>query len=76
METMSVDEARTRLSAVLAEVEAGGKSFTICRDGRPIAELIPYRKPSRLTYHPLLSKIDIRYDPTEDVSEGEWGEVE
>jgi prevent-host-death family protein len=76
METLNVHEAKTRLSSVLMEVEGKGKSFTICRNGKPVAELIPYRKPSRLTYHPLLSKIGIGYDPTEDLTEQEWGEME
>ena len=76
MESLNVHEAKTRLSSVLVEVESGGKSFTICRNGKPVAELIPYRRPGRLTYHPLLRKINIQYDPTEGLSEEEWGEIE
>jgi hypothetical protein len=38
--------------------------------------LIPYTRPSRLIYHPVLSKIKIDYDPLEDLSENEWGEIE
>lgn len=76
MEKLNVHEAKTNLSEVLAQVERSGKSFTICRRGRPIAELVPYRKPSRLNYHPLLRKISIRYDPTEDLAEDEWGEIQ
>jgi len=76
METLNVHEAKTKLSSVLMEVEKGGKSFTICRSGKPVAELIPYRRPSRLNYHPVLRKIGINYDPTEELSEEEWGEVQ
>ena len=74
METLNVQEAKTKISSLLAEIEKKGKSFTICRNGKPVAELIPYRKPSRLAYDPLLSKIEIHYNPTEDLSEDEWGE--
>jgi len=76
MEILNVHEAKTNLSEVLVQVEKSGKSFTICRRGKPIAELIPYRKSSRLKYHPVLRKISIRYDPTEELSEDEWGEIQ
>ena len=76
MEKLNVHEAKTKLSAVLSEVEHKGASFLICRNGNPIAELVPYKRQSRLTYHPVLSKISIRYDPTEDLSDNEWGSVE
>ena len=76
MQKLNIHEAKTRLSAVLTEIEKKGESFLICRNGKPIAELIPHKKRSRLTYHPVLSKISINYDPTEDLSAEEWGEIE
>jgi prevent-host-death family protein len=76
MEKLNVHEAKTQLSAVLQQMEKTGKSFVICRNGKPLAELIPYREPNRLKYHPALSKIKIKYDPTEDLSDDEWGEIE
>jgi prevent-host-death family protein len=76
MQKLNIHEAKTRLSAVLAEVERSGETFVICRNGHPVAELIPCRRNSRLEYHPALSKIKIGFDPVEDVSEEEWGEIE
>jgi antitoxin (DNA-binding transcriptional repressor) of toxin-antitoxin stability system len=76
VEKLNVHEAKTRLSAVLMEIEAKGKSFLICRNGKPVAELIPCRKTSRLAYHPVFRNIGIGYDPTEDLSAEEWGEIE
>jgi prevent-host-death family protein len=76
MERLNVHEAKTRLSAVLLEIEETGKSFLICRKGKPVAELVPYRKASRLAYHPVFCKIGIHYDPTEELSAEEWGEIE
>ena len=76
MQKLNVHEAKTRLSAVLADVETKGETFIICRNGRPVAELIPLRRQSRLQYHPILSKIKIDYDPIEDLSDDEWGEIE
>ena len=56
---------------VLVEIEKTGKTFLICRNGKPVAEMIPYKRPSRLAYHPTLSKIGIAYDPVEGLSEEE-----
>lgn len=76
MRTLNIHEAKTKLSAVLSELEENGETFVICRNGKPVAELIPYRHRDRLRYHPVMSNIRIGYDPTEDLSEEEWGEVE
>ena len=76
MRKLNIHEAKTKLSAVLSEVEEKGETFLICRSGKPVAELIPYRPRNRLGYHPVLSNITIGYDPVEELSEEEWGEVE
>ena len=76
MQKLNIHEAKTMLSAILQQIEQSGETFVICRNGKPLAELIPYRKPSRLNYHPVLSKIKIEYDPVEDLSKNEWGEIE
>ena len=49
-EIIDVCEAKTRLSELLDEVEAGG-SVVIARAGRPVARLIPFhsrRRPPRV----------------------------
>ena len=71
MKTINVHEAKTRLSAVLAEIENGEK-YLICRNGHPVAELVPHVKKSRLTAHPIFSRVRIKYDPTEPLSPEEW----
>lgn len=72
MKKVNVHEAKTHLSAVLAEVEEKGESFVICRKGRPVADLIPHTQKDRLTPHPVMRKIRIRYDPVEPLTEQEW----
>jgi antitoxin (DNA-binding transcriptional repressor) of toxin-antitoxin stability system len=57
------------------EVELKGESFIICRNGKPVAKIIPHTPPQRMSYHPVLSKIKIKYDPTEALSSEEWGET-
>lgn len=75
MKLVNIHEAKTRLSAILHEIEEG-ETFLICRNGIPIAELIPHKKINRLKYHSILRKISINYDPTEDLTEEEWGKTE
>jgi antitoxin (DNA-binding transcriptional repressor) of toxin-antitoxin stability system len=71
---VNVHEAKTNLSSLLAEIEKG-KSFLICRNGKVVADLVPHKKRKRTKVHPLLSKIKINYDPTEVLTEDEWGEL-
>lgn len=75
---LNIHEAKTKLSTVLAEIEKTGETVLICRNGKPIAELSPVKKSVglRLSKHPIMSKIKINYDPTEDMSEEEWGYIE
>ena len=74
MKQVNVHEAKTRLSALLGDVEKG-KSFLICRNGVPVADLIPHCQRSRIQAHPVLGAVEIDYDPTEPLGENEWGEV-
>ncbi|MBN1946660.1 MAG: type II toxin-antitoxin system prevent-host-death family antitoxin [Bradymonadales bacterium] len=75
MKAVNIHEAKTKLSALLSEVEATGTTFLICRNGNPIAELVPHKPKDRLTPHPLLAKIEMSYDPTEPLSDEEWLEI-
>ena len=75
MKHVNVHVAKTKLSAILAKVEAG-EAFTVCRNGKPVADIVPHKSGTRTKPHPVLSKIRIAYDPTEDISQDEWGEIE
>ncbi|HEV2693231.1 MAG TPA: type II toxin-antitoxin system Phd/YefM family antitoxin [Verrucomicrobiae bacterium] len=72
MKTVNVHDAKTNFSSLLATVEGSNESFVICRNGQPVADLVPHRRASRIKPHPVLSKIKINYDPTEPLSENEW----
>lgn len=76
MKTVNIHEAKTHLSRLLQEIEQRGETFLICRNGVPVAELIPHAKRDRTTPHPTLSKISVLYDPTEDLTPEEWAEGE
>jgi len=73
---MSVNEAKTHFSSVLADVEANQTSVTIVRYGRPIAKIIPLRKAKR-AFAPIpgiAGKIKVKCDLFGDDSE-DWEEV-
>ncbi len=72
MRSLNIEKTKINLSALLREVEQKGKKFIICRNGKPVAELVPYKKKGRLDYDPVLGQIEIKYDPTEDLAEDEW----
>jgi prevent-host-death family protein len=76
MITLNIHDAKTHLSAVLAQVERDGETAVICRNGKPIADLVPHRQTSRTTLHPVMSKLTIHGDPVEGLSDDEWPEEE
>ena len=75
MKTVNVHEAKTNFSSLLATVENSSESFVICRNGVPVADLVPHQRASRIKVHPALSKIKIGYDPIESLSADEWPET-
>ena len=75
MKTVNVHEAKTNFSSLLARVEKDSASIVICRNGAPIADLVPHKFINRIQPHPVLGKIKINYDPTEVVAADEWPEA-
>ncbi len=57
MKLVSVHEAKTQLSAILAEIERTGEEVVVCRHRKPVATLVRYRKLSRLEPHPLAKDV-------------------
>ncbi len=53
---------------------ASGATYLICKNGGPVADLVPHQKTDRMSPHPVMSRIGIHYDPTEPLSEDEWPE--
>lgn len=75
MKTVNTHEAKTHLSRILEEVEHG-EVYIISRNGRPVAELRRREEAPRSVVSPVLSPIGINYDPTEELADDEWGEIE
>ena len=72
---MNVHEAKTNLSSLLAKLEADSETIVICRNGEPVADLVPHQRVTRIKPHPVLGKIKIGYNPVEPLSADEWPEA-
>jgi antitoxin (DNA-binding transcriptional repressor) of toxin-antitoxin stability system len=75
MKTVNVHEAKTNFSSLLAKLEKNSESIVICRNGEPVADLVPHRRANRIKAHPALRKIKIGYDPVEPLAANEWPEA-
>jgi antitoxin (DNA-binding transcriptional repressor) of toxin-antitoxin stability system len=72
MKTVNVHEAKTNFSSMLSGVESDSETVVICRNGKPVADLVPQKRVSRIKTHPELSKISFLYDPVAPLSNDEW----
>ena len=72
MKSVNVHEAKTQFSALLAEIEERGERIVICRNGEPVADLVPHRRKVSMAPDPRLGAFKIGYDPTEELSDDEW----
>jgi prevent-host-death family protein len=71
--SVTVHEAKTHLSALLARIERGER-IVICRHGKAIAVLTPVPSGSRLMLDPILSRTTINEDPTLPTTD-EWADA-
>ena len=70
---VNTHEAKTRLSQLLVRVEKQHETVVICRNGVPVAELLPWHKNrDPLAQNPKLKKIKVNADPSLPLNEGEW----
>lgn len=77
MLTVNMHEAKTNLSSLVASVEKNHETIVLCRKGKPVAEIIPFKKKELkfpLKPHPVLGCIEIKCDLTAPLSEEEWPE--
>lgn len=54
MEIVSVFEAKNKLSQLISNVEKNNTSYLICRNGKPVAEIIAHKAKDRLKGSPDL----------------------
>ena len=58
MPVVNVHQAKTSLSRLLAQVEAG-EDVIIARRGEPVARLVPFNPPGRRTFGAMKDRIAI-----------------
>ncbi len=68
---MNVDTAKSNFSSLLSFVSNDRMVVTIVRYGRPIAQIVPFRRKRNLDKDPMLSKIQIKGDLFDDDS-SDW----
>ena len=72
---VNTHEAKTKLSYLLAQVERSGERVRICRNGKPIALLVPIEAaPDPLEQDPRLKGIRYNEDPAAPLSTEDWPE--
>ena len=74
MTTVNIHEAKTHLSRLLAQVEAG-EDVVIARNGKPVARLVPCEPPARREFGVLKGRIkldDSFFDPLPEEELAAW----
>lgn len=72
VKTVNVHQAKTGLSALLAEIERKRSRIVICRNGKPVADLVPHQTEVSMEPDKKLGPIAIHYDPIEEAGAEEW----
>jgi prevent-host-death family protein len=76
MVTINVYQAKTQFSRLLAAVEKRGERIVVCRNGVPVADLIPHMPESIQTLDPdpLLAGARFLGNPMASLSPEDWPE--
>jgi len=73
LEKINIYEAKAKLSNLIAEVEKTNRPITICRNGRPVADLVVHKPQTPpLKRNPLLKGAKFVGDPLAGVDEADW----
>lgn len=73
---VNTHEAKSRLSELLAKVEGGAERVTICRHGRPVAELVKPTVPTAADRTVIYADLRVRLtgDPCTPLDDDAWPE--
>ena len=74
--SMNLYEAKTQLSKLVAAVETRGELVVLCRNGMPVADIVPHEAKRGATLQPDPELLGARFleDPTKGVSIEDWPE--
>lgn len=75
MRKVNLYQAKTHLSQLVAKVEEEGEVIVLCRNGRPVADLVPHQsRAGTLESDPELLGARYLGDPTAPLDAGDWPE--
>jgi len=73
MITVNTHEAKTRWSELLQQVEQQHDTVVICRNGHPVAALVPWSKSTDLLrQHPVLKNVVLHEDLARPLTDEDW----
>jgi prevent-host-death family protein len=77
MVSVNIYEAKSQLSRLVASVETGGGRVVLCRNGTPVADIVPHQKTYGKTLQPDPDLLGARFleDPAAPLCEADWPEV-
>jgi antitoxin (DNA-binding transcriptional repressor) of toxin-antitoxin stability system len=71
----NIYEAKSQLSKLIAKVEETGEPYVICRNGKPVVDLVVHRQArDPLDPDPALRGARFKGDPTAGLNEEDWPE--
>jgi antitoxin (DNA-binding transcriptional repressor) of toxin-antitoxin stability system len=76
MVTVNIYEAKTQFSRLVAAVEQRGERFVLCRNGLPVADLVPHTPVSvkNLDPDPMLAGACFLGNPSAPLDQEDWPE--
>jgi antitoxin (DNA-binding transcriptional repressor) of toxin-antitoxin stability system len=76
MIAVNLYEAKTQLSRLVASVETQGERVVLCRNGVPVADIVPHQKGEDITLEPDPELRGALYlgDPTAPLGAEDWPE--
>ncbi len=76
MITVNLYQAKTQFSRLVSAVEKRGERFVVCRNGTPVADLVPHAPVALKSLDPDPSLAGARFlgDPAAPLEPGDWPE--
>ncbi len=74
MVTVNLYQAKTQFSRLVAAVEEQGERIVVCRNGRPVADLVPHKPKAVKTLDPdpMLAGASFAGDPAAPIDPEDW----
>ncbi len=72
---INIYDAKAQLSKLIAHIQTTGESVVICRNNKPVVDLVPHHKAQDpLVQDPQLQGAIFRSDPCEPIGMEDWPE--